>query len=79
LHQSMNQLLQHHRNQLSSQLRTLAAVSPLNTLERGYSITQDAKTGEVISNAADVMQGQEIKIRVHRGEIECQVTGRQYE
>jgi exodeoxyribonuclease VII large subunit len=44
------------------------AVSPLATLSRGYSITQNAQ-GDVIHDANDVKQGDLIVTRLKEGEI----------
>ena len=30
----------------------------------------------MISNAAEVLTGEEVQVRLHRGELSCQVTGR---
>ncbi len=74
LNHAMAQLLHFRHEKLHAQMRTLTAVSPLNTLERGYSITQDARTGTVITDAAAVTPGQALRIRLHRGHIQCEVT-----
>ena len=49
----------------------LDAVSPLKILARGYSVTIDAK-GKIIKSADDVRWGEEIRTRLHDGEI-CSV------
>jgi exodeoxyribonuclease VII large subunit len=51
---------------LESGLRWL---SPLGVLERGYSLTTDAATGEVVREAARVRVGQRLRTRLRRGEI----------
>ena len=61
------------RQRLGEQLRTLDAVSPLNTLERGYSISSRADSGEVITRSDQVGQGDEIRVRLHQGELACEV------
>ncbi len=60
---------------LSQQMRTLAAVSPLNTLERGYSITRQADSDEVITRSQQVKAGDALRIKLHQGEIDCEVKG----
>jgi len=52
--------------------RTLDAVSPLATLERGYAIVTDSK-GTVITNAQDVRAGQIIEARLTKGSIRARV------
>jgi exodeoxyribonuclease VII large subunit len=52
--------------------RTLDAVSPLATLERGYAIVTDSK-GTVVTNAQDVRVGQLIDARLTQGSIRARV------
>ena len=54
--------------------RALDSVSPLATLERGYSIVTDARTGRVLTDAADVAPGAEIEARLASGSLEATVT-----
>ncbi|EGL53665.1 exonuclease VII, large subunit [Methylophaga aminisulfidivorans MP] len=67
------QQLQQAKQFLAQQMRTLAAVSPLNTLDRGYSITSKRDSGEVITTAAAVSPGDEVLIRLHKGLLSCEV------
>lgn len=53
--------------------QTLHAVSPLATLDRGYSIVQKQETGIIIKSAAEVSEGELLKLRLARGEIISQV------
>mgnify|MGYP000085193622 FL=1 len=73
LHKSIRQLLQKNRLNIKQQIRTLSAVSPLNTLERGYSITTDQETGKVLRYAGEVDVGQHISIRLQQGYLHCLV------
>ncbi len=50
----------------------LEALSPLNILERGYALVFD-KNGKLVKDASAVAEGEEIRARVHRGEIEATV------
>lgn len=61
------------RARLAEQVRTLGAVSPLNTLERGYSITTVASSGAVITRAEDVTPGTRVQVRLYRGRLDCEV------
>ncbi len=56
-----------HRVQLAG--RALHSVSPLATLDRGYSILRDASTGQVLLRAGDVSRGDKILARLSRGEL----------
>ena len=55
--------------------RTLHAVSPLATLERGYAIVLD-EAGRVVSDATAVAAGAAIEARLARGALRATVTGR---
>jgi len=50
----------------------LEALSPLRVLERGFSLAQLAD-GRLLTNAADVRPGQEIRVRLRRGELHADV------
>lgn len=66
------QQLEAKQQQLAHLCRTLQAVSPLNTLSRGYSITQTA-AGKTITNADQAQPGELIISRLHHGEIKSRV------
>jgi exodeoxyribonuclease VII large subunit len=51
----------------------LAALSPLGVLARGYSITFDAQTGNVLRNAAETKVGQQLRIRLASGRLDARV------
>ena len=49
--------------------RALNSVSPLATLDRGYAIVKQEDSGVVLTNAADVEPGNDIRAQLSRGEI----------
>jgi exodeoxyribonuclease VII large subunit len=51
----------------------LDVLSPLGILARGYSITFDSLSGTVINDARKVETGQEVRVRLHRGELDCEI------
>lgn len=59
--------------QLSSNMRTLAAVSPLSTLERGYSITTSLDTNEVLLDSENTEVGQQVNVRLQKGQLQCKI------
>jgi len=75
LDRSMLLRLDTAKNELTQQLRTFAAVSPLNTLERGYSIATRQQTAEVLTKAEMVEQGEMIEVRLRQGRLACEVKG----
>lgn len=54
----------------------LGTLSPLNILARGYSITFLESDNRVIKDASYVKEGQIIKTKLHKGEIQSKVLGR---
>jgi exodeoxyribonuclease VII large subunit len=61
------------REQLAALTSRLRLLAPENVLARGYSITTDAATGQVIRRAAQVKAGQKLRTRVSEGEFESVV------
>jgi exodeoxyribonuclease VII large subunit len=57
------------RDRLAGLARTLNAVSPLATLDRGYAIVADAATGLAIRHAADVAPRRPVRVRFADGEV----------
>jgi exodeoxyribonuclease VII large subunit len=53
----------------------LGLLSPMNVLERGFSITTDAASGRVIRDAAEVEPGRRLKTRLKKGEIRSVAEG----
>ena len=72
LRQAMQRRLERESTNLRQQARTLQAVSPLATLDRGYAIAFDAK-GRVLRRAADVAPGDAVRIRLADGEFPARV------
>ena len=60
------------RNRLAQATAILNERSPLIVLDRGYSITRDA-SGRIVRDAAQVEVGDELSIRLARGELEASV------
>jgi exodeoxyribonuclease VII large subunit len=54
----------------------LRLLSPKAVLARGYSITRDAKTGEVLRDIRQVKPGQELRTYLETGEVDSTVHGR---
>ena len=54
---------------LSDKLKIL---NPLNILNKGYSVVYDAGTGKILKNSAEA--GKSIRVRMHKGSLEADVT-----
>jgi exodeoxyribonuclease VII large subunit len=52
----------------------LDAMSPLRVLERGYAIAHDAD-GHVLRDAQTISVGDELRLRLWKGELDCRVEG----
>ncbi len=65
--------IQQKHQQLVTLARTLEAVSPLATLQRGYALALKPNSLTPISNAADLQAGELIEVRLARGRVLCQV------
>ena len=61
------------RNLFATQDARLRLLGPEQVLSRGYSITTDATTGEILRDAKRVKAGQRLKTRLKVGEIESRV------
>lgn len=79
LHAVMGQNLAKKQAHFRQHIRTLSAVSPLNTLERGYSITTDLKTGKVLSESESVVIGQQVNVKLKHGQLICQVQEKKHD
>jgi exodeoxyribonuclease VII large subunit len=71
--QDLNRLirgyLHHHRQGLTDLARTLNAVSPLETIGRGYAVVTSSQDGKVISSARQTQAGQAITTQLRDGRL----------
>jgi len=74
LSRAWRQVINSRREKLLPLMRTLNAVSPLATLERGYAIVS-LEGGEILRNAADVKPGTIIEARLARGRVRAKIEG----
>ena len=56
----------------------LAALNPIATLARGYSVCQ-RKNGEVITDASQTEDGEALDVRLSRGALRCEVVEKRTE
>ncbi len=73
LHDVMKQQLSHHQHTLGLAANALHSVSPLATLDRGYSIVTSKDNGNVITDTAHITAGDAISARLAHGSIDCTV------
>ncbi len=69
---AMAQQMRQKKDQLARSAHSLNTLSPLKTLERGYSITtQDER---VISRVEDIAPERPVSIRLSNGQLDCHIT-----
>jgi exodeoxyribonuclease VII large subunit len=51
----------------------MKAISPLAVLDRGYSITRKLPEGRLVRSSGEVGKGDQVSVRLARGELECRV------
>jgi exodeoxyribonuclease VII large subunit len=72
LPEAARRLLERLELRLAATAGKLDAISPLKVLGRGYAI---AKSGHrVLTRASQVKIGDHVNVRLHEGEINCEVT-----
>jgi len=71
---SWQHTLEKARHHLHLKARTLNTLSPLSTLERGYTITRDQQTGTLISQVDKLKEGQKITCVFHDGSADAKIT-----
>ena len=73
LNTSMGILLEGRKQQLAAACRTLDAVSPLATLERGYAIVTRPDSNKIIRRTSDIKTGEQIETRLTDGQLLCTI------
>ncbi|HSW69849.1 MAG TPA: exodeoxyribonuclease VII large subunit [Gammaproteobacteria bacterium] len=73
LHSAIKKTLQEKKQTLAHFAAKLNILSPLATLERGFSITMRVKDHTILQNASDVSPGEKIYIQLRKGNLECTV------
>jgi exodeoxyribonuclease VII large subunit len=78
LERSGRRRVQHGREKADAIGARLHAVSPLNILARGYSVTQ-TEAGALVRDASEVRPGDRIKTRLHRGRLVSRIEAMEFE
>lgn len=72
-HAAARSAIESGQRQLASLSASLEALSPLSVLSRGYAIAL-APSGTALRNAHEACEGDDIRLRLWRGELEARVT-----
>lgn len=70
---AIRNLLGERNHRVAALAGKLESLSPLGVLGRGYSVTQDARTGQVIRAATELKVGQELRTRLAEGDVVSEV------
>lgn len=65
--------LERCNQRLATLSRSLDAVSPLATLDRGYAIVSQEEDGAILRRAGDTTPGEQVRARLARGQLVCTV------
>jgi exodeoxyribonuclease VII large subunit len=57
-------------------MASLDALSPLNVLSRGFSITED-QGGRIVRSSAEVTEGDAVRIRLSTGALHAEVRSKE--
>lgn len=70
---SLAQRLEGIRQGFGDNAARLEVLSPLKTLARGYAIATRGSDGTVVTDAAMLATGEQLLLRLHRGQLHCRV------
>jgi len=73
LQQTINHQLERQTARFKIQIGKLDSISPLKTLERGYAIVKDKKSGDLISSVSQVTTKQAILVKLKNGEFNATI------
>ncbi len=73
LHEQIKHRLRERKDRLDALQSRLRLLGPEQVLARGYSITMDAASGEILRDAAKIKRGQRLRTRLKRGGISSKV------
>lgn len=73
LHKAIRQSIENKQQLLSTQMTMLHAVSPLQTLERGYAIVKNEQQ-QLVKAVADLSVGDEVQVQLARGHFSSTIT-----
>lgn len=73
LSSSIGRIMENKKSELRLHASRLNSVSPLNTIERGYSITVSPENRKIITEVANIKEEDEVDVIVRDGILECNV------
>lgn len=73
LGRALSRRLSQSEERLANLTERLEGANPLAILRRGYAIVLHERSGRVVKAAAEVVRGDRLEVRLHRGELLCRV------
>ena len=70
---AMQIMLHDARQRLANLTQLLQTISPVATLDRGYAIVTDKRSGTIVRNAEKLGKGDQLHVRVSRAEMETTI------
>jgi exodeoxyribonuclease VII large subunit len=70
---SLKHAIEIHRQRVGGILGKLDSLSPLSILRRGYSITRQLPSMQILREAARVKAGDKVEVKLFRGTLLCGV------
>ena len=61
------------KEKLGGVAKSLQALSPLNVLDRGYSIATSKETGKAVTSSKQINKGDTVRIRLAKGQVDATV------
>ena len=77
MHRSMEIKLEQKQQSLYTLVRTLDAISPLGTLQRGYAIASHEASGQILLDSKQVSKGDSISIQLAKGQVSAKVSSKE--
>lgn len=75
LTKEMRSLLHQQNERFQYLLKQLGAYSPLNIMTKGYSLVYDETNSVLYRSIKEIEPGQAVSIKMHDGQLDCQVWG----
>jgi len=76
LRSSVDRRLHTAESRFFANVARLESLSPLAVLARGYAVCWNAERTAIIRDAGTVRHGEQVHVKVERGELDCEVTNR---
>jgi len=73
LNQIMTHSIEIKKEKINGMLGKLESLSPLGILQRGYSITRKLPSLQILREASQVKEGDQVEVKLHQGILICEV------